>query len=60
MNCQFFLTTNNYIQQHQNSMSENAIFPGDKIASIEEYEAGYNTLMMGMRTCSNCRRKGHR
>jgi exosome complex component CSL4 len=25
-------------------MSENAIFPGDKIASIEEYEAGDNTF----------------
>lgn len=25
-------------------MSENIIFPGDKIASIEEYEAGYNTF----------------
>ncbi len=25
-------------------MSEAAIFPGDKIASIEEYEAGYNTF----------------
>jgi len=25
-------------------MSENAVFPGDKIASIEEYEAGYNTF----------------
>ena len=25
-------------------MSENLIFPGDKIASIEEYEAGYNTF----------------
>jgi len=25
-------------------MSDNAIFPGDKIASIEEYEAGYNTF----------------
>ena len=25
-------------------MSENTIFPGDKIASIEEYEAGYNTF----------------
>ncbi len=25
-------------------MSENAIFPGDKIASIEEFEAGYNTF----------------
>ena len=25
-------------------MSENAVFPGDQIASIEEYEAGYNTF----------------
>ena len=25
-------------------MSENAVFPGDKIASIEEYEAGHNTF----------------
>jgi exosome complex component CSL4 len=25
-------------------MSDNATFPGDKIASIEEYEAGYNTF----------------
>jgi exosome complex RNA-binding protein Csl4 len=25
-------------------MSENATFPGDKIASIEEYEAGNNTF----------------
>jgi len=25
-------------------MSENAVFPGEKIASIEEYEAGYNTF----------------
>ncbi len=25
-------------------MSENATFPGDKIASIEEYESGYNTF----------------
>ena len=25
-------------------MSENSAFPGDKIASIEEYEAGYNTF----------------
>ena len=25
-------------------MSENAIFPGDKIASIEEYEAGNNAF----------------
>jgi exosome complex component CSL4 len=25
-------------------MSENAIFPGDKIASIEEYEAGHNAF----------------
>ena len=25
-------------------MSENAVFPGEKIAYIEEYEAGYNTF----------------
>ena len=25
-------------------MSENSVFPGDKIASIEEYEAGHNTF----------------
>ena len=25
-------------------MSENTTFPGDKIASIEEYEAGHNTF----------------
>ena len=25
-------------------MSENTVFPGDKIASIEEYEAGHNTF----------------
>ena len=25
-------------------MSENAVFPGDKIASIEEYEVGHNTF----------------
>ena len=25
-------------------MSENTVLPGDKIASIEEYEAGYNTF----------------
>jgi len=25
-------------------MSDDAVFPGDKIASIEEYEAGYNTF----------------
>ncbi len=25
-------------------MSENTVYPGDKIASIEEYEAGYNTF----------------
>ncbi|HUT06506.1 MAG TPA: RNA-binding protein, partial [Nitrosopumilaceae archaeon] len=25
-------------------MSDTATFPGDKIASIEEYEAGYNTF----------------
>ena len=38
-------TTNNY--NHKNKiliMSENAIFPGDKIASIEEYEAGNNAF----------------
>ena len=38
-------TTNNY--NHKNKvlfMSENAIFPGDKIASIEEYEAGHNAF----------------
>jgi exosome complex RNA-binding protein Csl4 len=29
-------------------MSENAIFPGDKIASIEEYEAGNNALLLTM------------
>ncbi len=38
-------TTNNYNHNNKNlSMSENATFPGDKIASIEEYEAGYNTF----------------
>ena len=25
-------------------MSENSVFPGDKIASIEEYEAGHNAF----------------
>jgi len=25
-------------------MSDNSVFPGDKIASIEEYEAGHNTF----------------
>jgi len=25
-------------------MSDNSVFPGDKTASIEEYEAGYNTF----------------
>ena len=25
-------------------MSDNSVFPGDKIASIEEYEAGNNTF----------------
>jgi len=29
-------------------MSENSPFPGDKIASIEEYEAGQTHLMMGI------------
>ena len=39
------MTTNNYNHSVKNHcMSENAIFPGDKIASIEEYEAGYNTF----------------
>jgi len=39
------LTINNYNQKNKIlSMSENAIFPGDKIASIEEYEAGNNTF----------------
>ena len=39
------LTINNYNQKNKIlSMSENAIFPGDKIASIEEYEAGDNTF----------------
>ena len=45
MNCQDLPTTNNYNHNNKNrSMSENAIFPGDKIASIEEFEAGYNTF----------------
>ncbi len=40
-----FQTTNNYNHSSKNhSMSENAVFPGDKIASIEEYEAGHNTF----------------
>ena len=39
------LTINNYNQKNKIlSMSENAVFPGDKIASIEEYEAGHNTF----------------
>jgi len=38
-------TTNNYNHKNKNLiMSENIIFPGDKLASIEEYEAGYNTF----------------
>ena len=38
-------TTNNYNHKTGNHcMSETATFPGDKIASIEEYEAGYNTF----------------
>ena len=45
MICQDLCTTNNYNHNSKiHSMSENAIFPGDKIASIEEYEAGYNTF----------------
>ncbi len=40
-----FQTTNNYNHNSKNhSMSENATFPGDEIASIEEYEAGHNTF----------------
>ena len=39
------ITTNNYNHTVKKySMSENAVFPGDKLASIEEYEAGYNTF----------------
>ena len=38
-------TTNNYNHSLKiPTMSENAVFPGDKLASIEEYEAGYNTF----------------
>lgn len=38
-------TTNNYNHKSRIlNMSENAIFPGDKIASIEEYEAGNNAF----------------
>ena len=36
---------NNYNHKNKNlNMSENATFPGEKIASIEEYEAGYNAF----------------
>ena len=36
---------NNYNHKNKNfSMSENATYPGEKIASIEEYEAGYNAF----------------
>ncbi len=39
------ITTNNYNHKFEILiMSEPAIFPGDKIASIEEYESGYNTF----------------
>ncbi len=39
------MTTNNYNHSSKNhNMSENTTFPGDKIASIEEYEAGHNTF----------------
>src|SRR3989344_5032234 len=46
MICQECLkTTNNYNHNTKKySMSEIAALPGDKIASIEEYEAGYNTF----------------
>jgi exosome complex component CSL4 len=38
-------TTNNYNHKTENlSMSESLAFPGEKIASIEEFEAGYNTF----------------
>ena len=38
-------TINNYNHKTGNhNMSETATFPGDTIASIEEYEAGYNTF----------------
>ena len=41
------LATNNYNHKNKNhSMSENATFPGEKIASIEEYEADTMLLMM--------------
>ena len=48
-------TTNNYNHKTENpNMSETATFPGDKIASIEEYEAGYNTFDDGdmVRACT--------
>lgn len=35
---------NHYFVWHRMSSSELTIFPGDKIASIEEYEAGANTF----------------
>ncbi len=39
------MTTNNYNHNIKiYSMSENTVLPGDQIASIEEYEAGYNTF----------------
>ncbi len=38
-------TKNNYNHRKENRiMSDNSVFPGDKIASIEEYEAGHNTF----------------
>ena len=42
-------------------MSENTVLPGDQIASIEEYEAGYNTFDDGdMVRAAACGRKKHR
>jgi exosome complex component CSL4 len=38
-------TTNNYNHKtEKHNMSETSTLPGDKIASIEEYEAGHNTF----------------
>lgn len=38
-------TTNNYNHNNEKyTMPETVAFPGDKIASIEEYESGYNTF----------------
>ena len=52
-------TTNNYNHKTKFiSMSDSVtIFPGDKIASIEEYEAGYNTFDDGDMVRSTVGRK---